>query len=187
MSICIRLVDSRFYANLRNCFQICVFLIFWYQLYCGFSGAVMIDQMYLMLYNLLFTSLPPLAIGVYDKCVHEDLLYMKPQLYRLGRLGLSYRPHDFWLVMLEAVYQSLVVFFVAVMAYSGSDIGIWEFGMVIASSSLIAMLLYCAIQIRSWVRVLSDSDVCGIARMSVIKFLILFSIADHPPCLVLGH
>lgn len=40
-----------------------VFLIFWYQLYCGFSGAVMIDQMYLMLYNLLFTSLPPLAIG----------------------------------------------------------------------------------------------------------------------------
>ena len=34
-----------------------------FQLYCGFSGAVMIDQMYLMLYNLLFTSLPPVAIG----------------------------------------------------------------------------------------------------------------------------
>lgn len=43
--------------------QAFVFLMFWYQLYCGFSGAVMIDQMYLMLYNLLFTSLPPLAIG----------------------------------------------------------------------------------------------------------------------------
>lgn len=40
-----------------------VFLIFWYQFFCGFSGAVMIDQMYLMLYNLLFTSLPALAIG----------------------------------------------------------------------------------------------------------------------------
>lgn len=40
-----------------------MFLVFWYQLYCGFSGAVMIDQMYLMLYNLFFTSLPPLAIG----------------------------------------------------------------------------------------------------------------------------
>jgi len=43
--------------------QTFVFLIFWYQLYCGFSGSVMIDQMYLMLYNLLFTSLPPLIIG----------------------------------------------------------------------------------------------------------------------------
>jgi hypothetical protein len=28
-----------------------------YQLFCGWSGQVMIDQMYLMLFNLLFTSL----------------------------------------------------------------------------------------------------------------------------------
>lgn len=42
----------------------------------------MIDQIYLMLYNLLFTSLPPLAIGVYDKTVSEDLLLLRPYLYR---------------------------------------------------------------------------------------------------------
>lgn len=42
----------------------------------------MIDQIYLMLYNLLFTSLPPLAIGVYDKTVSEDLLQLRPYLYR---------------------------------------------------------------------------------------------------------
>lgn len=62
--------------------QTFVFLIFWYQLYCGFSGSVMIDQIYLMLYNLLFTSLPPLAIGVYDKVVSEELLLATPYLYR---------------------------------------------------------------------------------------------------------
>lgn len=43
--------------------QAFVFVCFWYQLFCGFSGSVMIDQMYLMLYNLVFTSLPPMAIG----------------------------------------------------------------------------------------------------------------------------
>ena len=42
----------------------------------------MIDQIYLMFYNLLFTSLPPLAIGVYDKVVAEDLLLSRPYLYR---------------------------------------------------------------------------------------------------------
>lgn len=42
----------------------------------------MIDEIYLMLYNLLFTSLPPLAIGVYDKTVAEDLLLLRPYLYR---------------------------------------------------------------------------------------------------------
>lgn len=63
-------------------FQAFVFLIFWYQLYCGFSSSVMIDQMYLMLYNLVFTSLPPLVIGVYDKTISEDLLFTRPYLYR---------------------------------------------------------------------------------------------------------
>lgn len=42
----------------------------------------MIDQMYLMFYNLFFTSLPPLAIGVYDKTIPEDLLLARPYLYR---------------------------------------------------------------------------------------------------------
>lgn len=58
------------------------FLAFWYQFYCGFSGQVMIDQMYLMLFNLIFTALPPIVIGVYDKTIAEDLLICKPYLYR---------------------------------------------------------------------------------------------------------
>lgn len=62
--------------------QAFVFLLFWYQLYCGFSGAVMIDEIYLMIYNLIFTALPPLAIGVYDKKIIDDLLLNYPRLYR---------------------------------------------------------------------------------------------------------
>ncbi|PSN32447.1 hypothetical protein C0J52_17592, partial [Blattella germanica] len=92
-----RMVLYFFYKNATF-----VFLIFWYQLYCGFSGSVMIDQMYLMLYNLLFTSLPPLAI---------DLLLTRPYLYRQGRLGSVYKPHSFWITMADSLYQSIVIFF----------------------------------------------------------------------------
>lgn len=42
----------------------------------------MIDQMYLFLFNLVFTAMPPLVIGVYDKNIPEDLLFSKPYLYR---------------------------------------------------------------------------------------------------------
>ncbi|XP_046811549.1 phospholipid-transporting ATPase VD [Lucilia cuprina] len=127
-----------------------VFLIFWYQLYCGFSGSVMMDQMYLMLYNLIFTSLPPLAIGVYDKRVPEDLLLKNPYLYKNGRLGLAYKPHDFWIILLDSLYQSLVVFFIALCAYAGSEVGIWEFGATITASCLFTNLLHGVIEIRSW-------------------------------------
>ena len=41
----------------------------------------MIDQMYLMLYNLLFTSLPPMAIGekllsilLQIFCIYQDII-----------------------------------------------------------------------------------------------------------------
>ncbi|XP_004524683.1 probable phospholipid-transporting ATPase VB isoform X3 [Ceratitis capitata] len=127
-----------------------VFLIFWYQLYCGFSGSVMMDQMYLMLYNLIFTSLPPIAIGVYDKRVPEDFLLQNCYLYKHGRLRLAYRPHDFWIVLLDSLYQSLVIFFMALCAYAESDIGIWEFGATITACCLYTNLVHGALEIRSW-------------------------------------
>ena len=43
--------------------QAYVFVTFWFQLYNGFSASIMFDSMYLMMYNLLWTSLPPMAIG----------------------------------------------------------------------------------------------------------------------------
>ncbi|XP_017055871.1 phospholipid-transporting ATPase VA isoform X2 [Drosophila ficusphila] len=153
-----------------------VFLIFWYQLYCGFSGSVMIDQMYLMLYNLIFTSLPPLAIGVYDKRVPEDLLLKNPYLYKNGRLSVAYRPHDFWLILLDALYQSLVIFFVALCAYAESDVGIWEFGTTITASCLFANLVHCAIEIRSW----TVLHVLSIVA-SLVSFY-LFSIVYNSMC-----
>lgn len=72
----------------------------------------MIDQMYLMLYNLLFTSLPPLAIGVYDRIAPASVLLSSHELYGRGRLGLVYKPHSFWITMADALYQSIVIFFV---------------------------------------------------------------------------
>jgi len=52
-------------------FQAFVFVIFWYQMINGWSAAVMIEDMYLMVFNLLFTSLPPMAIGT--RQIEENL------------------------------------------------------------------------------------------------------------------
>lgn len=67
-------------------------------------------------------------------------------------MRLAYKTHSFWLVMLDALYQSLVIFFIAEAAYWDSDVGIWEFGTTITASCLITMLIHGAIEIRSWVR-----------------------------------
>ena len=127
-----------------------VFVCFWFQLYCGFSGAVMIDQMYLMLYNLIFTSIPPMAIGVFDQDAPDTLLESKPHLYKQGRLGQVYRSYSFWLNMADALYQSIVIFFFAVGTYQNSSVGIWEFGTTMCTQCLLVMSLHVAIEIKSW-------------------------------------
>lgn len=141
-----RLILYFFYKN--ACF---VWVLFWYQLHCGFSGSVMIDAMYLMLYNFIFTSVPPMIIGIYDKKIPGDILNAHPALYRHGRLQKGYKRYTFWIVMADAFYQSLVIYFVAAGAYGDSEIGIWEYGTTITSSCLITMLLHCAIEVKSWV------------------------------------
>ncbi|EFN84690.1 Probable phospholipid-transporting ATPase VD [Harpegnathos saltator] len=127
-----------------------VFLIFWFQLYCGFSGAVMMDQIYLMLYNLLFTSLPPLALGIYDRVATSHVLLSAPDLYKRGRLGLVYQTYSFWITIIDALYQSIVIFFITKAVYYDSTIDIWEFGTTIMTACIVVMLLYAAIETRSW-------------------------------------
>lgn len=58
--------------------------------------------------------------------------------------------------MLDSLYQSLIIFFIAEAVYWDSTIDIWEFGTTITTSCLIAMLLHGAIEIKSWVRFLDN-------------------------------
>ncbi|XP_018406584.1 PREDICTED: probable phospholipid-transporting ATPase VA [Cyphomyrmex costatus] len=119
-------------------------------IFCGFSGTVMIDQIYLMLYNLLFTSLPPLALGIYDRVAKARILLAAPELYTRGRLGLVYQSYSFWLTIMDALYQSVVIFFITKEVYDDSIIDIWEFGTTIMTSCIVVMLVHAAIETRSW-------------------------------------
>ncbi|KHJ77079.1 hypothetical protein OESDEN_23301 [Oesophagostomum dentatum] len=49
-----RLAQTILYFFYKN--AMFVFTIFWYQIFSGFSSQVPIDPIYLMVYNLIFTS-----------------------------------------------------------------------------------------------------------------------------------
>ncbi|CAH0669384.1 unnamed protein product [Spodoptera exigua] len=127
-----------------------VFLVFWFQLYCGFSSMVMIDQVHLMTYNLMFTALPPIVIGAYDRVAPAALLTERPGLYGASRRGLAYRAHSFWAVLAESLYVSVVLFFANTFAYWDTTIDLWAFGVSCMTCCLVVMLLYVAIETRSW-------------------------------------
>ncbi|XP_048400326.1 probable phospholipid-transporting ATPase VD isoform X1 [Stegostoma tigrinum] len=134
-----------FYKNVAY-----VNLLFWYQLFCGFSGTSMIDYWILILFNLLFTSVPPIIYGILDKDVSAETLLQLPELYSSGQHSEAYLSSTFWITILDAFYQSLVCFFVPYFTYFGSDMDIYSFGTPINTAILCIILLHLMIEGNTW-------------------------------------
>lgn len=68
--------------------------------------------MYISVYNLFYTSLPVLAVGVFDQDVSDKNSILYPQLYRPGHYNLFFNKKEFLLSALQGCYVSLVLFFI---------------------------------------------------------------------------
>ncbi|XP_040825874.1 phospholipid-transporting ATPase VA [Ochotona curzoniae] len=143
-----RLANMVLYFFYKNTMFVC--LLFWFQFYCGFSASAMIDQWYLIFFNLLFSSLPQLVTGVLDKDVPAWMLLSEPQLYRSGQNMEEYRPCTFWLNMADAAFQSLVCFFIPYLAYYDSDVDMFTWGTPITAIALFTFLLHLGIETKTW-------------------------------------
>ncbi|XP_012708071.2 probable phospholipid-transporting ATPase VD [Fundulus heteroclitus] len=149
-----RLANMILYFFYKNVMY--VNLLFWYQFFCGFSGSVMINSWVLILFNLVFTSVPPLVYGILDRDTPADTLMKLPELYEAARTTKVYIPSTFWITILDAFYQSLVCFFVPYFALAGSDAGTLSFGSPVNTSALFVILLHQVIESNTltWIHVL---------------------------------
>lgn len=74
----------------------------------NFSGQIAYESWTLSLYNVAFTVLPPLVIGVFDQFVSARILDRYPQLYMLGQKNVFFTKTAFWMWVANALYHSLV-------------------------------------------------------------------------------
>ncbi|KAM9341246.1 phospholipid-transporting ATPase VD [Symphorus nematophorus] len=177
-----RLANMILYFIYKNIMY--VNLLFWYQFFCGFSGSVMSNAWVLILFNLIFTSVPPLVYGVLDQDTPADTLMEQPALYQTSK---AYVPYMFWITVLDAFYQSLVCFFVPYFAFAGSDVSELSFGSPINASALFIILLHQVIQSHTltWIHIL----VLLLSAASYFGFVLLFSlfcVTCSPPTNPLG-
>lgn len=175
------LVHGRWcYSRLRNMILYFIYknvmyvnLLFWYQFFCGFSGAVMTNSWVLIFFNLFFTSVPPLIFGVLDKDVKEEDLMELPELYTDTHTSKVRALLIFWITVLDAFYQSLVCFFVPYFVYAGSDVAVLSLGSPINASALFIILLHQVLESHTltWIHML----VLLLSAASYFFFVLLFS------------
>lgn len=84
-------IANFFYKNM-----VWTFAIFWYMIYCDFDITYLYDYSYILLFNLVFTSLPVGLIGVFDQDVSDKVSLAVPQLYRRGIMRLEWTQTKFW-------------------------------------------------------------------------------------------
>ncbi|XP_016450141.2 putative phospholipid-transporting ATPase 9 isoform X1 [Nicotiana tabacum] len=112
---CYRRISSMicyfFYKNIV--FGITVFL---YEAYTSFSGQPAYNDWFLSTYNVFFTSLPVIALGVFDQDVSARLCLKFPLLYQEGVQNLLFRWRRIIGWMVNGACSAVIIFFLCITA-----------------------------------------------------------------------
>ncbi|KAJ9549620.1 hypothetical protein OSB04_022163 [Centaurea solstitialis] len=94
--------------------------LFYYELYSKFSGDVLYDGWYMVMFNLFLTSLPVISLGVLEQDVSSDICLQFPALYQQGQKGIffSWKRIIGW--MGNGILTSLTIFILNVYILSSS-------------------------------------------------------------------
>lgn len=96
-----------FYKNFA--FTVCHF---WFAFFCGFSAQTVFDEMFISVYNLFYTSLPVLALGVFEQDVSDATSLQFPKLYAPGHTSQLFNKTEFIKSTLHGCFTSLVLFLI---------------------------------------------------------------------------
>ncbi|KAF8328106.1 uncharacterized protein EI90DRAFT_2926464 [Cantharellus anzutake] len=159
--------------------------MFWFLIFCNFDATYLYDASFIILYNVVFTSLPVIILGAFDQDLNAKATLAFPQLYKRGILGLEYSRLKFWTYMFEGLYQSLVVFFVPYFFWSigpaashnGRGIeSLSDFGTTVAVAAIFSANLFVGLSNRYWT-ILTWIVIIG-SMLSCIVWIAVYSQFD---------
>uniref|UniRef100_A0A5F8G2W7 Phospholipid-transporting ATPase n=1 Tax=Monodelphis domestica TaxID=13616 RepID=A0A5F8G2W7_MONDO len=159
------LVHGR-WSYFRMCKFLCYFFYknfaftlvhFWFGFFCGFSAQTVYDQWFITLFNIVYTSLPILAMGIFDQDVSEQNSMDYPNLYRPGQLNLLFNKSKFFICIAHGVYTSFALFFIPYGVFynlageDGKHIADYQsFAVTIATSLVIVVSVQIALDTSYW-------------------------------------
>ncbi|KAL1918098.1 uncharacterized protein VTP21DRAFT_3364 [Calcarisporiella thermophila] len=130
---------------------------FWFACVSAFSAQTLYESWTLSSFNVIFTILPPFAIGVFDQYVSARMLDKYPQMYMLGQSNEFFNNKKFWGWFGNAVYHSLLLFLCGYFAFFSDIIlpagyigGFWFASTTMFTAVLTTILLKAALIIDTW-------------------------------------
>ncbi|XP_043350570.1 probable phospholipid-transporting ATPase IM isoform X9 [Dermochelys coriacea] len=182
------LVHGR-WSYFRMCKFLCYFFYknfaftlvhFWFGFFCGFSAQTVYDQWFITLFNIVYTSLPVLGMGLFDQDVNEQNSMDYAKLYEPGQLNLLFNKRKFFICVAHGIYTSFALFFIPYGAFyntageDGKHIADYQsFAVTVATSLVIVVSVQIVLDTSYWT--------------AINRFFILGSIAVYFAILFAMH
>uniref|UniRef100_A0A8C6TSW4 Phospholipid-transporting ATPase n=1 Tax=Neogobius melanostomus TaxID=47308 RepID=A0A8C6TSW4_9GOBI len=127
---------------------------FWFSFFSGYSSQV---NWFITLYNLCYSSLPVLLVGLLDQDVNDKLSLRFPKLYLPGQQGSLFNYKNFFISLFHGIFVSLIIFFIPYGAFlqtMGQDgeapSDYQSFAVVTASSLIFIVNLQISLDTSYW-------------------------------------
>ncbi|CAG8600931.1 28733_t:CDS:2 [Gigaspora margarita] len=131
-----------------------------FQIFAGFSGISLYEQWTLAAYNTLFSSLPVMAIGIFEKDLNYDTLMTFPRLYKTGQENSEFNVKVFFSWMFGAIYHAIALSSVPILIHgyfhgyeirAGGSPQIFELGLVIYTCVVFVVTIHISyLQSHNW-------------------------------------
>lgn len=120
-----------------------------YQRYNGYTGTSLYEQWSLSMFNTLFTSLPVIFMGVFEKDLSASTLLAVPELYHIGQRGEAFNFKIYFGWMFLASSQSVITYFMMDTLYADNptvkDGGVFAMGVL--TYSVVVTLISSKLQL----------------------------------------
>ncbi|KAK2992928.1 hypothetical protein RJ640_008462 [Escallonia rubra] len=91
--------------------------LFYFEAFTAFSGQSVYDDWYMLLFNVVLTSLPVISLGVFEQDVSSEICLQFPALYQQGPRNVFFDWYRIFGWMGNGLYSSLIIFFLNIIIF----------------------------------------------------------------------
>ncbi|XP_061107589.1 probable phospholipid-transporting ATPase IA isoform X2 [Conger conger] len=154
----------------------------WFAFVNGFSGQILFERWCIGLYNVIFTALPPLTLGIFERSCRKENMLKYPELYKTSQNAMGFNTKVFWAHCLNGLFHSIILFWFPLAAFkhdtvfgSGKTPDYLLLGNMVYTFVVITVCLKAGLETSSWT-MFSHIAIWGSISLWVVFFWIYSSL-----------
>uniref|UniRef100_A0A665WK44 Phospholipid-transporting ATPase n=1 Tax=Echeneis naucrates TaxID=173247 RepID=A0A665WK44_ECHNA len=145
----------------------------WFAFVNGFSGQILFERWCIGLYNVIFTALPPLTLGIFERSCRKENMLKYPELYKTSQNAMGFNTKVFWAHCLNGLFHSVILFWFPLKAFQENSLVF-----LLMTDFLFFFFLVClkaGLETSSWT-MFSHIAIWGSIGLWVVFFIIYSSL-----------